>query len=202
MTTELFIAPDIEHASIPAAQKTPSLDVVHIVSDSFGIDDARRLIEQAARRPIAAPVRSFVLCARTLTIEAQNALLKLFEDPPSTAAFYIVVPHESALIATLRSRLARTGEGSLPPTDDDARAFLSLTPAARLAEVAALQKKGDAERLTSLARQLARIAAKDDALPLGVRAEVAFAEAHIGMRGGSKKMLLEHLALTLPQVSV
>ncbi len=193
----LFIAPSIADSTLPSVLKTPSIDVVHAVFDSLGIDDSRRIIEQSLLRPVESPVRSFVVFASSLTVPAQNALLKLLEDPPTTASFHIVVPHESVLIGTLRSRLLKMEDVAGEASIDEARAFLALPVSERLAHIAALHKKADTAGLTSLARQLARVAAMDDRLSHEVRHEIAFAETRIGIIGGSKNMLLEHLALTL-----
>ena len=64
--------------------------------DTFGIDEARELKILAARKAITTK-KIFLIAAERLTREAQNALLKTFEDPfPDT--FFFLRTREEALI--------------------------------------------------------------------------------------------------------
>lgn len=55
------------------------------------------------------PIRRGILIehAETLTIEAQNALLKTIEEPPSDSMIILTVGHEQLLLPTIISRLQR-----------------------------------------------------------------------------------------------
>jgi len=75
------------------------------VVDNLGIDEARFLVKESSKTSLGSNLHQFVIVTQGLTHEAQNALLKLFEEPPKNTVFYLVVPHESILIPTLRSRL-------------------------------------------------------------------------------------------------
>ena len=83
-------------------------------NSTFGVDDARELISRAIRK--AFTVRKvFLIMSEKLTLEAQNALLKTFEDPIPDTHFFLVVREESVVIPTLRSRmqiLRLTSEGA------------------------------------------------------------------------------------------
>ena len=51
------------------------------------IDDVRRLITRSSLKPNESDKQVFIICnANKLREEAQNALLKLFEEPPSSVA--------------------------------------------------------------------------------------------------------------------
>lgn len=193
------VAPSLGEASLPEAVRTPGLDVHHTIVPQLGIDDARTLVTLASRRPIERSVRSFVVCCSSLTVEAQNALLKLLEEPPHATEFYLVVPHESRIIPTLRSRLVHTGasqKGGAP--NADAQQFLAHGHAERLATIALLAKAGEGPRMESLATALAAMAAEGAIGDMQARKALTFVEPYIHVKGGSKKMLLEHLALVLP----
>ncbi len=73
------------------AQMSPAdctgVDVDVMMLESLEITHAKALTERAVRRPIVAEKRSFIIVCSQLTREAQNTLLKLFEDPPVTAQF-------------------------------------------------------------------------------------------------------------------
>ncbi|MFT7557785.1 MAG: hypothetical protein ACI83D_000455 [Planctomycetota bacterium] len=69
----------------------------------IGVDDARALREKLQVR-YANPVR-FVICASSITIEAQNALLKSAEELGESVSLCICVPKSDMLLPTLQSRL-------------------------------------------------------------------------------------------------
>src|SRR3989344_7768194 len=70
--------------------------------DRFGVDDARALIEQAQLKTFGES--TFLIAVGSITTEAQQALLKLFEEPQAGIMFVLIAPH-GAIIPTLRSRM-------------------------------------------------------------------------------------------------
>lgn len=195
----LITAPVFALDVLPEAVRTPSVDVSHRIAEQFGVSDARTLVADAAGRPVAAPVRSFVLWCDTMTREAQNALLKLFEDPPEQCVFYLMVPHESRLIPTLRSRLIRYMPDAAVMESDAATLFLDRPYADRLAAIASLQKAKDSAGMVALGDALAaHIAARPEQYGVDAVREAGLVLAYLRTKGGSKKMLLEHLALSIP----
>lgn len=111
----------------------------------FGIDEARELRLLASRKafsskltpdaPESSPAKVFFIVAEQLTLEAQNALLKTFEDPTPQTYFFLAVREESLIIPTLSSRMqtafvSRDSAGSLANTE--AEKFLSLSIKDRL----------------------------------------------------------------------
>jgi hypothetical protein len=71
------------------------------------IDVIRQLRRMVAERPYAGDSRVvLVTCAERLTPVAQNALLRLVEEPPPHVRFLFTAAQAAALLPTLRSRLA------------------------------------------------------------------------------------------------
>lgn len=70
----------------------------------FSVDDARLLIDRAHRTEQGGQLL-LVLSVQRIFHEAQNAMLKLFEEPPEGVTLILVVPAEGLLLPTLRSRL-------------------------------------------------------------------------------------------------
>lgn len=69
------------------------------------IDDVRRLIARASLKPNESDKQVFIICnANKLREEAQNALLKLFEEPPATVAIFLLTESRSSLLPTVLSR--------------------------------------------------------------------------------------------------
>lgn len=78
-------------------------------AESRGIDTIREIADQAQTRPMSGSARVFLLDeAHQLTRrkggDAQSALLKTLEDPPSHSYFFLATTHPSDLLKTIRTR--------------------------------------------------------------------------------------------------
>ncbi len=73
--------------------------------DTFSIADARALTARAALLPFAGDTKVFIIATRRIYGEAQNALLKLLEEPPSGTIVVIAVARATILLPTVLSRL-------------------------------------------------------------------------------------------------
>ncbi len=180
--------------SIPEEDREAGVDVTAFKYRQLTIADARALNNLAAQRPFQKPERIFILTFESATTEAQNALLKLFEEPTLTSRFYLIFPLEDVLLPTLRSRLMlkqvihTNAEGAL------AKEFLRASYAERLELIAAKLKDTEETWSLNLIRELEyEVRGKGKT---GAEALVFIAE-YMRAPGASKKMLLEHLALSL-----
>ncbi len=79
-------------------------DLVVFRVNTFGIDEARELKSLSTRKAISGK-KYFFIFPTSVTLEAQNALLKTFEDPSSNTFFFLAVREESLIVPTLRSRM-------------------------------------------------------------------------------------------------
>lgn len=174
--------------------------------EKFGIDDAAGLKAATSLRSVSGRAL-WVIGIGSITVEAQQALLKLFEEPQEGVTFVLLVPH-GALIATLRSRtLPYPHELEGARGTNIAKKFLSEAPKSRSAAVAALLKddEGARERARELLdglegelyRQLQKSKGKS-AYREGLE-DIAKVRSYLSDRSPSLKMLLEHLAATLPK---
>jgi len=192
----LLFAPSLEEALLPQDCMIQSVDVQHLVRDRFSIDDARELSLQAQQTPIASPYRTFVIKAGEIAVEAQNALLKLFEEPPRHARFYVVIPPTAHLLPTLQSRLmVKEGVQNLKESELFT-AFLQMGLSERLELLALKAKAKDAVWTEAIVQGCEEFSLqrKDKAL----METVLFVRRYLKTRGASVKMLLEELALSLP----
>ncbi len=73
--------------------------------DSFGIKDSHGLIEKESRKSFSGSGRFFVLEINSATPEAQNALLKTFEEPIPDTHFFIIARSAEIFLPTVRSRM-------------------------------------------------------------------------------------------------
>jgi hypothetical protein len=82
-------------------------DVMVFRHGLFSVDDARALRARADLSPTTGDQKILIVSASRLFHEAQNALLKLFEEPPAGTILILVIPAEGMLLPTLRSRLTQ-----------------------------------------------------------------------------------------------
>ena len=72
---------------------------------SFHVDAVRRVRSDAYIKPNEASRKVYCLFeAQTMSEQAQNALLKILEEPPEGILFILTCPSASALLPTIRSR--------------------------------------------------------------------------------------------------
>jgi len=79
-------------------------DFSHRKYKNFTIDDARVISEGESRKDFSGNKKIFIIETDFITEEAQNALLKVFEEPTEGTHFFIISPQE-VLLPTLRSRM-------------------------------------------------------------------------------------------------
>lgn len=72
--------------------------------DTFLVDDARELIERQNRKHKSNESAVFAIECGSINIQAQNALLKIFEDSKSDNYFFLLISQVNVLLPTLLSR--------------------------------------------------------------------------------------------------
>lgn len=85
-------------------------DFIERTYQTFTIDDARHIKALADSKPVNATGRKiFILEMAAITSEAQNALLKLLEEPGESTHFFLIIPSAHLLLPTVKSRLSFLG---------------------------------------------------------------------------------------------
>ncbi len=85
-------------------------------SRSFHIDRVRELTRQAQLVAGEGRIKVFLLThTQNMTVQAQNALLKLIEEPPAATMFILTCQNRHALLPTILSRVAVIGIEPLSP---------------------------------------------------------------------------------------
>lgn len=190
-------------------------DIVILAHGLLSAEDARAAAVRALSAPLAGTHKAVIIAATRAYHEAQNALLKLFEEPPPGVVLFFIMPALGGLLPTLRSRvhiLKHVGptRSHMPETT---REFMSGGKEKRAAIIKKLASGQDDE---------ARREARDTALALVNSIEsIAYARFHVGHsmsymsigklleeitvlrgylhdRGAPLKQILEHLALVVP----
>ncbi len=180
----------------------PDVFVKHY--EAFGIADSREVTRLAQLKPIG---ERKILCisSPSMTVEAQDALLKLFEEPPVGTHFFVVLPSVQNLRPTLLSRvqiLTPSVQSDALYTGVSAKGFLKADYAKRLEMVAKIAKGKDRasalELLNALEDELYKSGdIKNEEIKIGLEA-IAQARKYLGDKGSMLKQLLESVAIQLP----
>lgn len=190
----VLVATDYQAASY--AEFWAAEEVVEETYPQLGIDTVRTLVTRAHHTPRHAAAQLFVTRTGFITHEAQNALLKVLEEPPATTRFLFVIPPTCRLLATIRSRV-EVFTAAAVETTDAVSAFLLATPAARVGEIERRLKDKDQAWAEQLQLGLLKRFATGE-LP-ATSAELVRAVERLNTRGAMNKWLLEDIALRLPQ---
>lgn len=140
----------------------------------------------------------------TATLPAQNALLKVLEEPSSNVRFILTTTAKSNLIDTILSRVRHVPLADVA-SQEDAYRFLELDPLSRMklpAVVAMLAKQDeegrkDRESIKAFILSLASVAAERNVSSQYVT-EILQMASYSSDPSASGKALLEYLALLLP----
>jgi DNA polymerase III delta prime subunit len=190
----------IEHDLQEQVKGNP--DLWHFQYETLTIDDARALRDAQSNKAISTGRKIFIIETRFMTIEAQNALLKVFEEPTPNTHFFIITPNAEVFLPTLRSRIVRVAvENTEHKKNTQAKDFLSLPYKARLERVADIveqKDKGGAIELVDgiIAELYARTKTKDMRLSNSeIMQELLTSRGYLNDRSPSLKLLLEHISL-------
>lgn len=93
--------------------------------------------------------------ANFLTVPAQNALLKMLEEPPVATTFYLTLRHKSSLLSTILSRALTLTLDQDQPHDDptvlgELKTIMQMSPGDRLAKIPKLDREATKLWLTQI----------------------------------------------------
>ena len=190
-------------------------DVITLRYGLFSVADARRVISLAEQGSVTGDKKLIIIRAGRVFHEAQNALLKLFEEPVAGTTLVLVVPSAGMVLPTLRSRML--------PLPEDGAAHASSLGMSYL-------RASNAEREKMLAKMLERTKSDKDEekqearIELLTLAESILATAHTAWRksptpeltafitdmdhfipifherSAPLKLIFEHVQLTMPKL--
>ncbi|KKR78278.1 MAG: DNA-directed DNA polymerase [Candidatus Curtissbacteria bacterium GW2011_GWA1_40_9] len=96
----------LEKLNLEFSQKSPDVATISPTEGSISIDEIRNLKKQLYQKPIYQKQKIVVIKdADKLTTEAQNALLKVLEEPPSHAILILIAHSSKNLLPTINSRI-------------------------------------------------------------------------------------------------
>lgn len=188
-------------------------DVLVLRYGLLSVESAREVFDRALTAPQRGAQKVLIVTAARLYHEAQNALLKLFEEPPIGTTLILVVPSVGGLLPTLLSRVEVRSLSRKQVRGEEAAVF--FVKASRTERSALIKKlssgKDDDERREHRDEALAilngveHIAYRALEKDMSQRALVQFLEDisvlrdTLHDRSAPVRMILEHVSLTLPK---
>ncbi len=191
-------------------------DAIFLSYDLLSVEEARTLKEVVLRTSVRGESKVVVVSLSRFFHEAQNALLKVFEEPPEGTYLVLVVPSAGILLPTLRSRLLPLPEQGTVEQNTESVGTLFIKGGKKEREkiIEALLKraKSDKEEEKSLARaealelieEMTRTAyAKNTKTPSkelsALLSDLASFTPMLHDRATPLKPILEHLLIVTPE---
>ena len=178
-------------------------DFFQMIHETFGIDESRNLKEMQSRHSfIEGGKKIFIIGANSFTLEAQNSLLKVFEEPTEGTHFFVLTPSAQFFLPTLLSRVVcifSEGESS----DEEITKFLKMPYAERLAY--AVELKEDSVKAKQFIENLIQYFYKKTPIEKRTPETRNILEllteyrTYAYGRAPAMKNMLEHLALIVPK---
>lgn len=168
-----------------------SPDYFPFLESLFGIDEARKLSEYAAKKAFTEK-KIFFISPEKITVEAQNALLKTFEDPYEDTHFFLAVREEELVLPTLRSRMQMMRVAK-DDRSEEAIKFLKMGVKERMAFI---KKFVDEEKNLSLFLDELMLVLRKEGKHEAVK-KIYEVRKYADDRAASRRLILEHLAVSL-----
>ncbi len=188
-------------------------DYLFLEYKNMSVEDARNLREMHMSAAISdGGKRVFVIYFESAESDAQNTLLKTFEEPNETSRFFVIAPSVNILLPTLKSRFEVVVSKGYPSqtqsspltVEIDSKDFLDAPYGKRLKIIKKIIEDLTKEKIIKrdvlnfvegLREELRErvIKNKGSTAPLS---SVLRALTYISDRSSSIKMLLEHIAIT------
>lgn len=90
------------------SDNNPDFQLIESLDGKIKIEQIRQMQRKVAEKPIISNNKVYIIDnADTMTIEAQNCLLKTLEEPPEYITIILICTNEGNLLSTIKSRCTR-----------------------------------------------------------------------------------------------
>lgn len=172
--------------------------------ETFGIDESRALKEEQSRRALDGGKKIFIIKTGGITREAQNALLKVFEEPTGGTYVFLIVPTLRVILPTLRSRarVVETIHNSQLIINKNAEEFVSTISPLRLQLpfVKKMIEDKDKAVAESFLNDIETVLHSQKETSPQFFHELFKMRGYIYDRSASVKMILEYISLVAPVI--
>lgn len=186
---------DVKGFCLPETRELQEYHDIYV--DSLGVESVKNLIKRAYNKPNEYDLQCIIVRTDFITHEAQNALLKVVEEPPMSTRFVFVVPNDLVILPTLLSRLSFvTSSSSNNLKNDFFDVFLSQSYKDRINTIEKMIKDKNLTWQRNIKIGLIEYVKRSKSV--NNLKELEYISRWLLTRGASNKMLLEQLALILP----
>ena len=184
-------------------------DVSINVYDTLRIDDARELTAKQKNKSFSDNRKIFIIEANSVAVEAQNALLKAFEEPAENTHFFLIGNATKNLIPTLLSRVNKINFFVDKTDNDNASAFLTASTAKRLDMIKKLSEEIKDEKKTKtdalsmihgIEDKLVKMHRDNKNISPKILEDIETCREYMNDRSAGVKMLLEYISLVVPKI--
>lgn len=182
-------------------------DVWSSVGETFGIDEARELRHRQEQSAFNSGRKIFIVAAHVMTSEAQNALLKVSEEPTAGTHLFFIVPYREGILPTLRSRMVMVSFAIKDAAQNaDVTTFLKARSIAERLKVVKplIDEKDKAAAAAFVDALIARLRGTGGTLAApGVAStltDLLCCRGYLASRSPSVKMILEHAVGIIPDM--
>jgi hypothetical protein len=191
---------DLQHAILVLSNApltytvTTSDEVEYVTEPAISIATVRLITTSAHQRPGTGSQKLLVLRTLSLSVESQNALLKLLEEPPDSTRIYVVLPPECYVLPTVLSRVQQRIDTNQVEIDSTPwQLFIDLPLADKLATIDQKLKAKDAAWQLSIKQgYLSWVKSNSHVSSL-----IVLIAEKLLTRGAGNKMLFEAMALEM-----
>jgi DNA polymerase-3 subunit delta' len=177
-------------------ENNPDVSIIDV--EKFNVANARELKTRCTQSQFG-EYQFFIITCENILTEAQNALLKLLEEPPEGTYFIIILPSKKNLLPTILSRVEYKGKiKSQAGEKEFAKEFLTTNISGRIKMLEKTLKDKDRIFARKLLDAIEEELHAENLIKNSKRlAEVAFVRKYLNNKSSSLKMLLEHLSIVI-----
>jgi len=169
-------------------------DFIFIETDTVTIDIGRELKAFQSKKAFG-PRKLIVISARSMTVDAQNSLLKTFEEPAAHTHFFLILPRLS-MLPTLRSRFSVIREIKNTTSTRNIRQFMGENRSGRLRIIKQILDRENKKEVEVFLEDLEKYLHNTHTSAKKM-SDVLKMKKYAFARSASLKQILEHLALVL-----
>ena len=179
-------------------------------TDTLGIDESREIKDRHLKLAFGeSGIKVFVVRTKFMTTEAQNALLKILEEPQPNSYFFFILPSSENILPTLMSRFMpfkqKGAEGKPIKTKSsiDIDQFLILSIPARIRLLSEIIEDKDTNEAIKFLNHLEVALRKKIKLQEITEEQteafnvISKSRGYLNNRSASVKMILENVAMAI-----
>ncbi len=186
-------------------------DILVLEYDQFKIKQVKEVVQLSSHKPARGKFRILVIKFSYIFHEAQNALLKILEEPPVSTKFILVTLPNTELLSTVLSRLQfvqdflteNADKADVNKTNDCFYDFVTASYKQRLSIIESVIKEKKHDWISDFRKGLHEwLNQNQTKLSSSDFKKIIDVSKYLLRRGSNNKMLLEYFAIYLPKKNI